>query len=249
MSRMPSLPERPVSKVAIIGAGKGGTTLLEILAKEPCVKVVGIADTSPAAPGMRLAQTLGIPTTTDFRELLRYGDLDVIINVTNNPMLAQTLQEIRPPHTEVMSGLSALLMWQLIAERNQAKEDSDRLLSEYRALFDLGIKQTSANSPDELFNLIVEYATQLVKTPAGSLAVYDEATGTLRLAAAKGFSPAFMASGRWSVRPGGLTSRILSQGSPLILPDVSQAPYVDNPILLKEKVRALMAIPDRKSVV
>lgn len=243
MSQTPSQPERSPSKVAIIGAGQGGTTLLEIFAKEPYVKVVGIADVSPAAPGMRLARELGIPTTTDFRELLRIGDLDVIINVTNNPVLAQALQDERPPHTEVMSGLSALLMWQLIEARRRAKEESDRMLNEYQALFDLGVKQTSAAHPDQLFDLIVEYATQLVKTPAGSLAVYDEATGVLRLAAAKGFSPAFMAHSRWGVRPGGLTSRVLSQGAPLVIPDVSQAPYVDNPVLLREKVRALMAIP------
>lgn len=235
----------PFSTVAIVGAGQGGATLLEILAKEACVKVVGIADIHPEAPGMRLAKKLGIPTMTDFRDLITPHHVDVIINVTNSPALDRALHELRRPGTEIMSGVSALLMWRLIEERNRAKAEVDRQVTEYQALFDLGVKQTSAESPEELFDLIVEYATSLTKTPAGSLAVYDEATGILRLAAAKGFSPTFMAHGRWQARPGGLSSRILSVEGPLICPDLERLPQgvTINPVLLEEKVRSLMAIP------
>lgn len=243
MNREPQETAGPVRRIAIIGAGRGGTTMLEILAKEQYVKVVGVADIAPTAPGIRLAQELGIPTTTDFRDLLRHHDLDIIINVTNSPEVGTALSEVQSPRAEIISGLSALMMWQLIEERRRANEEADRVVKEYQTLFDLGLKQTSATSPDELFSVIVEYATTLTETPAGSLAVFEEATGVLRLAAAKGFSPAFMARGRWTPRPGGLTSRVLNQGGPLIVPDVSQAPYIDSPVLLAEKVRSLMAIP------
>ncbi len=244
---MPRAPKTapPVSTVAIIGGGRGGTTLLEILAKEPYVKVVGVADVQSEAPGMRLARKLSIPTTADFRDLIKQHPVDVVINVTNSQALDHTLHELLPPGTEVMSGVSALLMWRLIEERNRAKDEVDRQVTEYQALFDLGVKQAAAESPETLFDLIVEYATSLTKAPAGSLAVYDEATGILRLAAAKGFSPAFMAHGRWQARAGGLSSQILSVEGPLIVPDLEQLPQgvTINPVLLEEKVRALMAIP------
>ena len=44
-------------KIIILGAGKGGTALIDLLARErDCVEVVGVADTNPRAPGLCLAR-------------------------------------------------------------------------------------------------------------------------------------------------------------------------------------------------
>src|SRR2546422_8692034 len=59
-----------ITNVAIIGAGAGGSALLTILAPDPLVRIVGVAEIDPKAPGLRLAKRYGIPVTRNFRDLL-----------------------------------------------------------------------------------------------------------------------------------------------------------------------------------
>lgn len=41
-----------MTKVAIIGAGKGGRALLEMFAGDPTVTILGVADVNAWAPGL-----------------------------------------------------------------------------------------------------------------------------------------------------------------------------------------------------
>jgi len=43
------------TRIAIIGAGKGGTAILDLLHQIPDVEIIGIADKDPTAPGLRWA--------------------------------------------------------------------------------------------------------------------------------------------------------------------------------------------------
>ncbi len=118
-----------MTKVAIIGAGRGGTALVEILHKDPLVKVVGIADLNPDAPGLDLARRLKIPTTTDYRKLIRDGT-DLVIDVTGNKIVREEL-ETNTGQVEVIGGLSAKFMWQLIEERIKSKAMEEVLRERY----------------------------------------------------------------------------------------------------------------------
>src|SRR5439155_3768692 len=62
--------EPRITNVAIIGAGAGGSALLTVLAPDPLVRIVGVAEINPRAPGLRLAKRYGIPVTRNFRDLL-----------------------------------------------------------------------------------------------------------------------------------------------------------------------------------
>lgn len=42
--------------VVILGGGKGGTALIELFTSSAGVKVVGVADINPEAPGLQLAR-------------------------------------------------------------------------------------------------------------------------------------------------------------------------------------------------
>lgn len=44
-----------MTRVAIIGAGKGGRALLEMFADDPTVTIVGVADVNPWVRGLELA--------------------------------------------------------------------------------------------------------------------------------------------------------------------------------------------------
>ncbi|HWI69202.1 MAG TPA: hypothetical protein VNS88_12630, partial [Nitrospiraceae bacterium] len=59
-ARRPPTPGAPSgTHVAIIGAGRGGTALMEIFATDPLVKIVCVAEIQANAPGVLLAKRLG----------------------------------------------------------------------------------------------------------------------------------------------------------------------------------------------
>lgn len=103
----------PTSKVIILGAGKGGTDLLELFTRSRVVEVVGIADSNPHAPGMRLARNLGIPTATDALSLVEEDRADLIVDVTGDPLFRTLLLQHKPPRAEVLGGTAALLVRKL----------------------------------------------------------------------------------------------------------------------------------------
>jgi transcriptional regulator with PAS, ATPase and Fis domain len=112
--------------VAIVGAGKGGRALLEMLVGDPTVTILGIADLSPWAPGIDFARRVNIGVTTDFRELVTDPRTDLIIDVTGNPEVQQEILRLKPPSTEVIGGIGARFMWDLLAERKRSEELEDR---------------------------------------------------------------------------------------------------------------------------
>jgi len=115
-----------MTKVVIIGAGKGGRALLEMFKGDSTVSILGIADVNPWAPGLELARRLNIPVATDLRALITDPQLDLIIDVTGNVEVAREIQRLKPPHTEVMGGASAKFVWDLLAERKRSEELEDR---------------------------------------------------------------------------------------------------------------------------
>jgi len=115
-----------MTKVVIVGAGKGGRALLEMFSGDPTVTMLGIADANPWAPGLDLARRLDIPVATDLRAMIADPRLDLIIDVTGNPEVSREIQRLKPAHTEVMGGASAKFMWDLLAERKRSGELEDR---------------------------------------------------------------------------------------------------------------------------
>src|SRR5215472_13766108 len=115
-----------MTKVVIVGAGKGGRALLEMFRGDSTVTIVGIAVVNPWAPGLELARRLNIPVATDVKQLIADPRLDLIIDVTGNADVQRAIQEFKSPHTEVMGGASAKFMWDLLDERKRSEELEDR---------------------------------------------------------------------------------------------------------------------------
>jgi transcriptional regulator with GAF, ATPase, and Fis domain len=115
-----------MTKVVIIGAGKGGRALLEMFIGDPTVTILGIADLNPWAPGLELARRLNVPVATELRTLVADPTVDLIIDVTGSPEVERDIQALKPSTTEVMGGASAKFMWDLLAERKRSEELEDR---------------------------------------------------------------------------------------------------------------------------
>lgn len=109
-------------KIIILGAGRGGTALIDLLARErECVEVVGVADVNPRAPGLRLARRLGIPTSTNAEEFVRRSGSHLIVDVTGDDAMPAQLAKSKSPESEMMSGTTARLLWMLVREEQELR--------------------------------------------------------------------------------------------------------------------------------
>ncbi len=153
--------------VAIIGAGRGGTSLIEIFHSDPLVKIMGVADSRPRAPGLLLARRLAIPTTLDYQQLLRLKKVDILIDVTGNPKVDRSLREFRRADVAVIGGPIAKFMWQLIEARIKSKEEIEKHLREYQALYGLYLREVQHAIADERTRIALDIHDGLVQTLVG----------------------------------------------------------------------------------
>lgn len=157
-----------VTRVAIIGGGKGGTALMEIFAEDPLVKIVGLAEIRKSTRGIRLARQLRIPVTRDYRTLLRRKNVDLVIDVTGNPDVERALMQVQAPQLAIVGGASAKFMWQLIEARIRATTEIERTLSRYQSLFRLYVKEEAESAVnDERTRIACEIHDGLVQTLVG----------------------------------------------------------------------------------
>jgi len=235
------LKTKPKLKISIIGLGKSGTAILDIFKGDPSLEIVGVADVNPLAKGIKFAKSLNIPVVADYRKIIQKG-VDIIINVTGSKEVGNEIKRIKPSDTELMEGLSARLLWQLVEEKRKRMKERERVLKEHETLYHLGLVIENIESMSDAGLAIVDYATKLTATPAGALGLFDEKTGGMVLIASKGFSVDFKHVGRWKIRKGGLTSNILNRKTPLIIPDIRDYPN-PNLLLVKEGGVSLLATP------
>jgi two-component system, NarL family, sensor histidine kinase DegS len=156
-----------VTHVAIIGAGHGGTALMEIFANDPLVDIVAVAEINEAAPGLTLAKRLKIPVARDYRLLLNLERVDLIIDVSGSPEVWQSLQDVHRMGVTILGGASAKFMWELIEARIRATGEIEKTLSKYQSLYRLYVKETGAAVTEERTRIACEIHDGLVQSLAG----------------------------------------------------------------------------------
>src|SRR5271166_1571158 len=110
-----------MTRIILIGAGTGGRALVELLHKDPSIKVVGVADKNERAPGLALARQLGLPVGTNYRKLLATEAADLIIDVTGDPNVAHDINQRKAAKSELIGGNAARFIWNLIEARKKAE--------------------------------------------------------------------------------------------------------------------------------
>lgn len=232
-----------MKRIAIIGGGKGGCALLTLLKDMPDIEVAGIADKDEDAQGIKLARHSNIFTTKDYNELLKIKDIDIVINVTGSGAISKEIRKKRGFKAEIVEGVSAKLVWDLLSQLKAEQDEIQRNLAELKELYNIGVALASVHHLEDVLDVIVKKSTEFVNAPAGSIALYDAGVGELKITASKGFSPKFLEINRWKVRPNGMTAHILGAGKPVAVSDIKKEPLFNNPLMLEEGVRALIAIP------
>ncbi|MFP7310607.1 sigma 54-interacting transcriptional regulator [Bacillus safensis] len=107
-----------MQRVLIVGAGQGGSALLETLLKTNTIQIIAIADLDLEAPGMAEAKKNGIDTTTDWKEYIK-DDIDIIIETTGSSVVLKELMEEKPEHAVIVPSSMAYVISELMSEKQQ----------------------------------------------------------------------------------------------------------------------------------
>lgn len=104
---------RPM-RVAIIGAGRGGTALLDVLHQIGTIEVVGITDKDPLAPGLQRAREINVTIYDQVADLIKSPGLNLVMDVTGDLTMVPLLQEQLPTEVDIISGQASRLLWTLV---------------------------------------------------------------------------------------------------------------------------------------
>jgi PAS domain S-box-containing protein len=224
--------------VAIVGGGPGCKAIIDMISAEKLsqlsMKLIGVACTNPAAVGYRFAQEKGIYTTTDYHDLYKLKDLNMIIELTSREEVANEIARSKPEHVRFMDHEAARLFWdifqieeQRIAERKRAEERIEHLNLVLRAIRNVNQLITRERDRDKL---IKGACDRLVETRGyynAWIALLDKSGGFVTSAEARlgeGFLPLIE-----SLKRGDLTDcgrRALSQSQVVVTKDPSSnCPY------------------------
>ncbi len=122
--------------VLIIGAGRGGSALLEMFLEDSLVRVVAIVDTNPDAPGIALAKKHGIPTYAVAAEALQfcrvYPDC-IVYNLSHDDTIADEAYRVFGDR-RVASGPEVKLFWQMVTNLKRTKGDLEKSQNQLRSI-------------------------------------------------------------------------------------------------------------------
>ena len=220
-------------KIAVIGAGKGGSALLDIFHSNGNVKIIGITDQNKNAEGLRLAKEWGIFVAKDIKELCSHNP-DIVINATGNTEIGKQAREIAPHPVEVMEGKGAMFLWELVNRQRTAKRDME-------AIYRNGVLVTKAKNLKEALDEALRSAMELTETPAGSIVLIDGEE--MVMAVQRGLSNGFLKKLRWKPCGSGITHFIIQQTGPVEFQDVEKEPLFANTEIVKEGVKCTLASP------
>lgn len=124
-----------MQNVLIVGAGTGGSIILDLLQNLDFMNVEAIIDTDETAPGILRAKDLGIAYGSDWRTYLK-PDLQIIFDVTGDETVFTELLEARPVHTVLIPGSIANLLVRLLEENHTYMKRIRAEVHKQRMIFD-----------------------------------------------------------------------------------------------------------------
>jgi len=112
-------------RVGLVGAGRGGTALLQLFATATAVRVVAVADPNPEAPGLAFARARGIPVTGSHLGIFDYAP-EIVIEVTGRPDVFEELARAKPLGVELVGAPSARLFSEVIVRHAREAQQVER---------------------------------------------------------------------------------------------------------------------------
>ncbi|AOV07808.1 sigma 54-interacting transcriptional regulator [Sporosarcina ureilytica] len=143
-----------MQNVLIVGAGTGGSIILDLLQNLELMKVIAIIDTDENAPGIVRAKELGISFGNNWRDFLN-DNLHIIFDVTGDELVFNELFEARHSQTVLIPGSVANLIVQLLQDNHTYTKRIRAEVHKQRLIFDSieeGMVGINANCEVDFFN-------------------------------------------------------------------------------------------------
>jgi len=141
--------------VAIVGGGKACKAFLQLSMGQAIrhlkVNILGVADISNEAEGLRYAKENGIFVTKDYRDFYKMENLDLMIELTGDHELRDTIMKSKPSHVQLIDHKTAWIFWDII-EGEKILREQEELLESYQFA-----KAIIDNSPDDIMVVDRDY--------------------------------------------------------------------------------------------
>lgn len=108
--------------ILIVGAGRGGSALLELFLEEPLVKIAGIVDDNIDALGLKVARDHAVPVYHDLIQALDTCRPDIVFNLTHSESVAEIAAKWVGT-SSVIGGQEAELFWTIITRLQKTQDD------------------------------------------------------------------------------------------------------------------------------
>lgn len=122
--------------VLIIGAGRGGSALLEMFTEDNLATVVAVADTNPDAIGLELARKHGIPTYTDVMAAMQackvHADC-IVYNLSHDETVVDQAYQVFGDR-RVTGGAEVKLFWQMVTNLKSVKLELEKSQDQLSAI-------------------------------------------------------------------------------------------------------------------
>ncbi len=113
-------------RVLVIGAGRGGTAMLDLFISDPMIEIVGIIDANPHAPALTIAANHGIRTFTNLAEAIAASRPCLAFNLTSDDGVTAYAQA-QLGNANVIGGFQAHFLWNLLTRLKQTNEQITHL--------------------------------------------------------------------------------------------------------------------------
>ncbi len=239
--------------LAVVGANRDGLSLLPLLLNDKSTKVVMIADDNKDAMafklgdfGYKLADNLNITLTSNLDDLKKINDIDTIIDASADSTTSDFLSHPEFCNVEVLSSLSARLIWGYKGKDGKVREDikkttRDRQSSLLDSLAEIVDAVKLTLDKKELLSLILKLAMDTTGADKGSLMLLDSEEKVLKVEVAEGMEEEIMRKVRVPVGEG-ITGWIAKEGKPLIIRGVAADPRFKN-LMKRSDVKSALCVP------
>ncbi len=228
-------------KVAIAGGSIGASALISLLRGDPNIQLIGIHEKKPDSPGVILARKWNMPVF-DSVEMLCAANPEMVVNVTGDTRLSNEVRSVSGNKIEVIEGVGARFLWEVIEKQKRAKIESFRTLENQKVFFSLLSKISDVDQLPDFLGLLLEKSLAVVEAPAGGIILveHDEA----RVIVSRGLGKKFEMFTAWRGNPGDIVDTVLSGKKIVSMNDTMTSEFArTNPYLAGEKTGALLASP------
>ncbi len=163
--------------IAVVGAGKGGTAILQALLKMPDIVIRHVCDVDPGAPGMAFAREHGLAWDGDLETVCRDSEVDLIFEATGRRSVYERILALKPPRTRVIGSEDAKIIFHLLdLQQGVSDKLGDHNLELDRRVRERTRELAQANETLEQINnektRYLMHATHQLKAPFAAIQSY-----------------------------------------------------------------------------